>query len=247
MKEIENVNLKTQDIQKHQEDSSVSTKERTIDELPLRTELVFILDKSGSMSGLEDDTIGGFNSMLKRQKEESGEAIVTTVLFDDHYELLHDRININSIAPITTKDYYVGGSTALLDAIGKTINKIVNVQKQIVPSHRADKVLFMITTDGMENASHEYTSTKIKQMIQNQTEKFNWEFIFLGANIDAIETAEKYGIRPDNAVNYCADSAGTELNYKAMSAVVSEFRSTGRINKKWKETVESDYENRGKI
>lgn len=216
------------------------------DKHPLRTELVFILDKSGSMSGLEDDTIGGFNSMLKRQKEEIGEATITTVLFDDHYELLHDRINIQSIAPITHKDYYVGGSTALMDAIGKTIHKINNVQKQTVAEYRADKVLFMITTDGMENASREYTSEKIKQMIQHQTEQDHWEFIFLGANIDAVDTANKYGIHPDHAVNYCADATGTELNYKAMNAVVSEFRSTGRINKKWKEAVETDYKVRGK-
>jgi len=209
-----------------------------------RTELVFILDRSGSMSGLESDTIGGFNAMLARQKSESGEARVTTVLFDDHYELLHDRINISAISPITNKDYYVAGSTALLDAIGKTIHKIGNVQKQTSESHRADKVMFIITTDGMENASREYTTDKIRHMIEHQTSKYNWEFIFLGANIDALDTAQKFGIHPDNAANYCADSEGTALNYDAMSKVVSEFRSTGYVSTQWKEEIDANYAKR---
>ncbi|MDA8226514.1 MAG: VWA domain-containing protein, partial [Desulfitobacterium hafniense] len=155
------------------------------------TELVFILDKSGSMSGLESDTIGGFNAMVSKQQKEPGEAIVTTVLFDDNYELLHDRISIKGIRPITEKEYYVGGCTALLDAIGKTIQKISNVQKQTSEDQRADKVVLVITTDGMENASREYTADSIKKMIERQKEKYDWEFIFLGANIDAIATAAK--------------------------------------------------------
>ena len=153
------------------------------------TELVFILDKSGSMSGLESDTIGGYNAMLKKQQEEPGEAIVTTVLFDDEYELLHDRISIKGIQPITEQEYFVVGTTALLDAIGITIHKIDNAQQHTSPEHRADKVLFVITTDGMENASREYNYDKIKHLIEQQKHTHGWEFIFLGANIDAIATA----------------------------------------------------------
>ena len=163
------------------------------------TELVFILDKSGSMSGLESDTIGGYNAMLIKQQKEPGEAIVTTVLFDDNYELLHDRINIKGIRPITEKEYYVGGSTALLDAIGKTIQKISNVQQHTSEEQRADKVVLVITTDGMENASREYTAALIKKMVERQKEKYGWEVIFLGANIDAISAAERVGISADRA------------------------------------------------
>jgi uncharacterized protein YegL len=208
------------------------------------TELVFILDRSGSMSGLESDTIGGFNAMLKRQKEETGDAIVTSVLFDDKYELLHDRINIKAIAPITEKDYYVCGSTALLDAVGKTINKIGNVQKHTAEDRRADKVMFIITTDGMENASHEYTYGKIKQMIEHQKSKYAWEFIFLGANIDAVETAARFGISEDRAANYHADGEGTLLNYEAVSCVVSEIRANKDIDRTWKSKIDDDFERR---
>ncbi len=210
------------------------------------TELVFILDKSGSMAGLEADTIGGYNSMLEKQQKEPGEAVVTTVLFDNEYELLHDRINIKGIAPITEKEYFVGGTTALLDAIGKTINKIANAQKHTSESLRADKVLFVITTDGMENASREYSYDKMKKMIEMQKEKSDWEFIFLGANIDAIETAEKFGISADRATNYNADSEGTKLNYEAISFAVSEARAGKHITKDWKAKVEEDYKRRGK-
>lgn len=177
-----------------------------------KTELVFILDKSGSMAGLESDTIGGYNAMLKKQQEDPGEAIVTTVLFDDQYELLHDRISIKGIRPITEKEYFVGGCTALLDAIGKTIHKIGNVQRHTDEDQRADKVLFVITTDGMENASREYTYEKIKKMIEGQKAKYDWEFIFLGANIDAVSTAARFGISADRAANYNADGEGTRLN-----------------------------------
>lgn len=178
-----------------------------------RTELVFILDRSGSMSGLESDTIGGYNAMLEKQKKEAGEATVTTVLFDDQYELLHDRIDLKGIAPITDREYYVRGCTALLDAIGKTIQKIANVQKHTSSENRADKVLFVITTDGMENASREYTYDKIRALVERQKQEYGWEFLFLGANIDAISTARRFGIGADRAVNYHADSQGTRLNY----------------------------------
>jgi uncharacterized protein YegL len=210
------------------------------------TELVFILDKSGSMSGLESDTIGGYNAMLKRQQEEQGEAIVTTVLFDDDYELLHDRSSIKGIRSITEKDYFVGGSTALLDAIGKTIHKIGNAQKHTSEEHRADKVMFVITTDGMENASHEYTYEKIRNMVERQKERFGWEFIFLGANIDAISTAAKFGIGADRAANYKADSEGTKLNYEAVSHVVSELRASRTITESWKEKIDEDFAHRSK-
>jgi uncharacterized protein YegL len=210
------------------------------------TELVFILDKSGSMSGLESDTIGGYNTMLKRQQEGQGEAIVTTVLFDDDYELLHDRSNIKGIRPITEKDYFVGGCTALLDAIGKTIHKIGNAQKHTSEAHRADKVMFVITTDGMENSSREYTYEKIKNMVERQKERFGWEFIFLGANIDAISTAAKFGIGSDRAANYNADSEGTKLNYEAVSHIVSELRASRTITDSWKEKIDEDFEHRGK-
>lgn len=211
------------------------------------TELAFILDRSGSMSGLEDDTIGGYNAMLKKQQKEPGEAVVTTVLFDDQYDLLHDRINIKGVRPITDKEYFVRGSTALLDAIGKTIHKIGNAQAQMNTSEnlQADKVLFIITTDGMENASHEYTYEKIKALVERQKEKFGWEFIFLGANIDAVATAAKFGIHADRAANYHADGEGTELNYMAVSEAVSNFRSKNAISADWKANVEADYKRRG--
>lgn len=210
------------------------------------TELVFILDRSGSMEGLESDTIGGYNSMLEKQKKEIGEAVVTTVLFDDKYELLHDRININGISPVTRKEYFVRGSTALLDAVGKTIDKIGNAQKHTSEELRAEKVIFVITTDGMENASHEYNYNKIKYMIERQKEKYKWEFIFLGANIDAISTAAKFGIDADRAANYHADGEGTRLNYEAVSCFVSEIRADRPIDEKWKAKIDSDFANRKK-
>ena len=210
------------------------------------TELVFILDKSGSMSGLESDTIGGYNAMLSKQQKEPGEAIVTTVLFDDNYELLHDRINIKGIRPITEKEYYVGGCTALLDAIGKTIHKISNVQRHTSKEQRADKVVLVITTDGMENASREYTPAAIKKMVERQKEKYGWEVIFLGANIDAISAAAKVGISADRAANYHADGEGTRLNYEAVSQVVSEIRANRPIADSWKAEIDADFERRNK-
>jgi len=210
------------------------------------TELVFILDKSGSMSGLEDDTIGGFNAMLAKQQKEAGQAIITTVLFDDKYELLHDRLNINGVNPITDKEYCIGGSTALLDAVGKTIHKIGNAQKYTSEDQRAGKVVFEITTDGMENASHEYSYDKIKQMIEHQKARYDWEFIFLGANIDAVSTAAKFGIHADRAANYHADGLGMSLNYSVISSAVSELRVCQSLDKKWKEEIEADFKNRSK-
>lgn len=210
------------------------------------TELVFILDRSGSMAGLESDTIGGFNSMLKKQKEEPGEAVVTTVLFDDKYELLHDRIDIRGIRPITEKEYYVRGSTALLDAIGLTISKLANAHKQTSEEYRPDRVMFVITTDGLENASREYTFDKLKRMVEVQREKYGWEFIFLGANIDAISTAASFGISADRAANFVSDSKGTDLNFKVVSEAVSAFRTCSAISDDWKEEIDRDFKTRGK-
>ena len=210
------------------------------------TELVFILDKSGSMSGLESDTIGGYNAMLKKQQDEPSEAIVTTILFDDKYEILHDRTNIKGIKPITDKEYYVCGSTALLDAIGKTINKIVNATRHTAKEYQADKVIFVITTDGMENASREYGPEKIKKMIEHQKSKYNWEFIFLGANIDAISTARDIGIDEDRAVKYHADAEGTLLNYNVVSEALINLRSNKKVDASWKKDIEENYDSRKK-
>ena len=188
------------------------------------TELVFILDKSGSMAGLESDTIGGFNSMLEKQREEEGECKITTVLFDNRYELLHDRIDIKAVRPVTKKEYVIGGSTALIDAMGRTVHKISNVQKNTAKDYRANKVMFVIITDGEENSSVEYTADAVKALIEKQKEKYGWEFVFLGANIDAVSTAGRLGINPNRAVDYVADSEGTSLNFKAMSMAMSEYR-----------------------
>lgn len=208
------------------------------------TEVVFILDKSGSMAGLETDTIGGYNSMLNKQRKAEGEAFVTTVLFNHQYELLHDRINVRGISPITERDYEVGGTTALLDAIGFSIQKIGNVQKYTSKEEKADKVLFVITTDGMENASREFTPEQIKKMIKHQKEKYGWDFIFLGANIDAISTAAQFGIDEDFAVDYHADNLGTKLNYEMVSEAVVKVRSGKNIDRSWKEGIERDYQGR---
>lgn len=210
------------------------------------TELVFILDRSGSMSGLESDTIGGYNSLLEKQKKESGEALITTVLFDDEYELLHDRINLRGIRPITDKQYYVRGMTALLDAVGKTISKIGNAQKNTAEDERAENIMFVITTDGMENASREYSFEKVQTMIKHQKDRYGWEFIFLGANIDAVATAEKFGIGSDRAVNYNPDSEGTLLNYEVLSETVSSMRTSRDISRNWKERIEEDFIKRAK-
>lgn len=210
------------------------------------TELVFILDKSGSMAGFEKDTIGGFNAMLKKQKELSDECRITTVLFDDRYEILHDRIDIRGVESITEKEYCVRGTTALLDAMGKTISKIISVQKNTLPWHRAGKVLFVIITDGEENSSREYSVKRIREMVEHQKSKYGWDFIFLGANIDAIETAGRFGISADRAVDYVPDSVGTALNYQVMSETITAFRSCGEVPQSTLDHIRQDMKERGR-
>ncbi len=212
---------------------------------PFRTELVFLLDRSGSMAGLEADTIGGYNNLIAKQQKEEGECRLTTVLFDNRCELLHDRVNLRDVAPITEREYWVRGSTALLDAIGMTISRISADQKLAVPSQRADKVLFVITTDGMENASREYRAAHVRRMIEDAKKQHDWEFLFLGANIDAIETASAFGIDATRAVNYHADSRGTTLNYEVLSRAVSSVRASGALADDWCEPIEADYKSRG--
>jgi uncharacterized protein YegL len=209
------------------------------------TELVFILDKSGSMSGLEADTIGGYNSMLAKQQAMEGDCHITTVLFDNNYELLHDRIDIKAVSPITDKEYKVGGSTALLDAIGRTINKIGNAQKHTTEDYRAEKVMFVIITDGEENSSREYSSEKVKAQVGQQKAKYGWEFIFLGANIDAVQTAGRLGIGADRAIDYVPDSVGTSLHFKVMAETVAIFRDTGVVEETAFAPIKADMKRRG--
>ena len=208
------------------------------------TEVVFILDRSGSMSGLESDTIGGFNSMIEKQKKEEGEALVSTILFDNYSEVLHDRVEVSKIELLTRNEYYVRGCTALLDAVGGAIHHIGNVHKYAREEDRPEKTLFVITTDGMENASHQYSREKIKAMIERQRTKYGWEFLFLGANIDAIETARSYGIDQDRAVEYNCDSVGTGLNFEAMSDAITTMRCSAPLTADWKKKVEADRKKR---
>ncbi|MEQ2442482.1 vWA domain-containing protein [Pseudoflavonifractor sp. CLA-AP-H29] len=210
------------------------------------TELVFILDRSGSMQGLEGDTIGGFNSMLDRQKRESGEAYVSTVLFDDRAEVLHDRVKVGQVRPMTEKEYYVRGCTALLDAVGGAIHHIGNIHKYARSEDVPEHTLFVITTDGMENASRRYSAQQVREMIRRQREKYGWEFLFLGANIDAVETAGRMGIAPDRAVNYHCDSAGTRLNYEVVGEAVAAVRCSAPLDEHWKDAIEEDFRNRKK-
>ncbi len=188
------------------------------------TEVVFVLDRSGSMSGLEADTIGGFNSMIEKQRKEEGEALISTVLFDDRMEVIYDRVPVGKIEAMTDKQYYVRGCTALLDAIGGAIHHISGVQKHAKEEDRPEKTMFIIITDGMENSSHKYDYKKVKKMVEKKQEKHGWEFLFLGANIDAIAEAGRFGIRAERAHNYECDSAGTTLNYKVLSDAVSAVR-----------------------
>ena len=208
------------------------------------TEVVFILDRSGSMCGLEADTIGGFNSMLKKQKKEKGEALVTTILFSSNSERLHDRVRIEKVRPLTEKDYIACGSTALLDAIGDTITHIGDIHKYARDEDRPEHTIFIITTDGMENASRKYDSDKIKSMIERQKRKYGWEFLFLGANIDAVETAMRFGIDRDRAANFHSDKVGTELNYEVMCEAVSAVRANAPLGADWKQKIDKDYKSR---
>ena len=212
------------------------------------TELVFVLDRSGSMGGLENDTIGGFNSMLSKQQAEPGECRITTVLFDHAYEILHDRIEIKAVSPISEREYYVRGQTALLDAIGRSINKIRNAQKNTAEDYRADKVLFVITTDGMENASREFTYEMVKSLVEKQKEAHGWEFIFLGANIDAVQVASRFGIAGNRAQCFHNDEAGIRLNYEVLSGSVASFRaapSDACFDDSWSDLIQEDFVNRG--
>ncbi len=208
------------------------------------TELVLILDRSGSMQGLEGDTIGGFNAMIEKQKKEPGEAFVSTVLFDDRPEVLHDRVKVREVRPITDKEYNVRGCTALLDAIGGAIHHIGNIHKYAWPEDVPEHTLFVITTDGMENASRRYSARQVKEMIQRQKEKYNWEFLFLGANIDAVETAGHLGIDPDRAVNYHCDSEGTRLNFEVVAQAAAAVRCSALLDAHWKDAIEEDFRKR---
>ncbi len=208
------------------------------------TELVFILDRSGSMSGLEGDTIGGFNAMIQKQKKEDGEAYVSTILFDNVSEVLHDRIKLKDVPKMTSKDYTVRGCTALIDAIGGAIHHIGNIHKYARPEDVPVHTMFIITTDGMENASVRYSSDEVKKMIERQKEEYGWEFLFIGANIDAVETASRFGIGRDRAVNYRADSQGTQVLYDTISAPISAMRANKNIDEDWGKKIEEDHNNR---
>lgn len=209
------------------------------------TELVFIIDKSGSMAGLESDTIGGFNAMIEKQKKEDTPCYVSTVLFSSDSEVIHDREKLGEIKPMTDKDYVVGGCTALIDAIGGSIRHIGRLHKyfgEAAPAH----TMFVITTDGQENASRKYTAEQVKEMIKRQKEKYGWEFLFIGANIDAVETAARYGIDEDRAVNYCADSEGTDIVYNSLAETVCKMRACAPICADWSAEINADFQRRSK-
>ena len=208
------------------------------------TEVVFILDRSGSMAGLEKDTIGGFNAMLEKQRLGEGQALISTVLFSNESAVIHDRVDARDVPPLTEKDYFVCGCTALLDAIGGAIHHIGNIHKYARPEDVPERTLFVITTDGMENASCRYSVAKVREMIQRQKERYGWEFLFLGANIDAVETAGHLGIAPDRAVNYCCDSEGTRLNYEVVSRAVTAVRCSAPLGEHWKDDIEADFHRR---
>lgn len=210
------------------------------------TEIVFILDRSGSMSGLEQDTIGGFNSMLEKQRKEPGEAVVSTVLFDHENQVIHDRVAIADVPKLTDREYFVRGNTALLDAVGGAIHHIGNIHKYARKEDVPEKTLFVITTDGMENASRRYSYDRVKQMIERQKERFGWEFIFLGANIDAAKEAKRFGIDASMVANYHSDSEGTALNYEVISEAITSVRSCAApLSASWKKKIDADYRKRG--
>lgn len=208
------------------------------------TELVFILDRSGSMAGLEKDTIGGFNAMLRKQKGEAGEAYISTVLFDNRSEVILDRLPLDKVPEMTEKEYYVRGCTALLDAVGGAIHHIGNVHKYAREEDRPEKTLFVITTDGMENASRTYSYERVKEMIERQKEKYGWEFLFVGANIDAAKEAARFGIGEDRAANYHADSEGTSVVYDAVCETVCDFRAAKPMSAGWKRKIDADFKKR---
>ena len=208
------------------------------------TEMVFILDKSGSMSGLEADTIGGFNGMIEKQKKEEGEALVSVVLFSDESRVIYDRVDLQKVEPMTDRQYFVGGCTALIDAIGGAIHHIGNVHKYAREEDRPEHTVFVITTDGMENASRHYSSDKVKAMVQRQKEKYGWEFLFLGANIDAVETAARFGINEDRSVTFRNDARGQALNYEVLSEAVMSVRSSAPLKRDWKRRIEEDFSSR---
>ena len=210
------------------------------------TELVFILDRSGSMAGLEKDTIGGFNAMLAKQRKEPGDAVVSTVLFDNQAEVIHDRVALADVPNLTDREYYVRGCTALLDAVGGAIHHIGNVHKYARREDVPEKTLFIITTDGMENASRRYTYDKVRRMIEREKEKYGWEFLFLGANIDAAAEAKRFGIDESMAANYHCDEEGTALNYEVISEAITSVRACAApLSADWKQKIDADYRRRG--
>ena len=209
------------------------------------TELVFILDRSGSMAGLEGDTIGGFNAMMEKQKREPGETLVSTVLFDQDTQVIHDRVPLEELGPLTEEEYYVRGSTALLDAVGGAIRHIGNVHKYAREEDVPEKTLFIITTDGMENASRHYDYDRVKAMIRRQQERYGWEFLFLGANIDAAREAGRFGIRPECAADYHADSRGTRVIYESLAQAVCQVRTCAApLQADWKKEIDRDFKGR---
>ena len=209
------------------------------------TEIVFILDRSGSMAGLEDDTIGGFNAFVEKQKKEEGEALLSAVLFSNNSEVIYDRADIRKVEPMTDRQYRVGGCTALLDAIGGAVHHIANVHKYAREEDRPARTVFVITTDGLENASHAYSYDEVQRMVKHEQEKYGWEFLFLGANMDAIAAARSFGIRPDRAVRYKGDGLGTELNYQVVCEAVTSVRKRRTIAEDWCAPIEADCKKRG--
>lgn len=209
------------------------------------TELVFILDRSGSMGGLEKDTIGGFNSLIEKQRREPGETLVSTLLFDNECEVIHDRLPLDKVPLLTEKEYFVRGCTALLDAVGGAIHHIANIHKYARREDVPEKTLFVITTDGMENASRKYTYDRVRRMIEREKEQYGWEFLFLGANIDAAAEAKRFGIAPTHAANYHCDEEGTALNYEVLSDVVCSVRMGKSVDSGWKARIDEDYRKRG--
>ena len=208
------------------------------------TEVVFILDRSGSMAGLEKDTIGGFNAMLEKQRRGEGQALISTVLFSNESAVIHDRVDAREVPPLTEKEYFVCGCTALLDAVGGAIHHIGNVHKYAREEDRPERTLFVITTDGMENASRHYDLRRVRAMIERQKARYGWEFLFLGANIDAVDTAARLGIDADRAANFHCDAQGTQLNYEAVSDAVSAMRCAAPLSADWKERIDSDFQSR---